>query len=161
MADHLALAEQGTFVQGRRAFVDEKKVADLLAGRVNLGQLALTGHISGLFKAIRWPLPIIRRNQGQRGLIGCNLAIWREDLVAVNGFDEAYEGWGIGEDSDLCSRIYHLGRHRKFVYGRALVFHLNHPQLDKKHVPESLQRLEETLRTKKIRCEMGLNTHQP
>jgi glycosyltransferase involved in cell wall biosynthesis len=159
-ADHVALAERGMFVQGRRAFVDEKKVADLLAGRTTVLKLALTGHVSGLFKAIRWPAPIIKRNQEQRGLIGCNLAIWREDLVAVNGFDEEYEGWGIGEDSDLCSRLYHLGRRRKFVYGRALVYHLNHPQLDKKHVPESLRRLEETILTKKVRCEKGLNLHQ-
>ena len=160
VSDHVALAEHGTFVQGRRAFVDEQKVAALLAGRTTIPKLALTGHVSGLFKAIRWPAPIIKRNQEQRGLIGCNLAIWREDLVAVNGFDEEYEGWGIGEDSDLCSRLYQLGRHRKFVYGRALVFHLNHPQLDKQHVPESLRRLEATIHAKKVRCDKGLNLHQ-
>jgi glycosyltransferase involved in cell wall biosynthesis len=156
VADHRTLAEHGTFVQGRRAFIDEKKVSDLLAGRTTLLKLVFTGHVSGLFKAIRWPWPMIKRNQAQRGLIGCNLAIWRDDLLAVNGFDEAYEGWGIGEDSDLGSRIYHLGRHRKFVYGRALVFHLNHPQLSKKHVADSLRRLEETIRSKKVRCEAGL-----
>jgi glycosyltransferase involved in cell wall biosynthesis len=159
IGDHIALAEPGTFVQGRRAFVDEASVADLLSGQTTLPRLALTGHVSGLFKAIRWPAPIIRRNQAQRGLIGCNLAIWRDDLLAVNGFDQAYEGWGIGEDSDLGSRLYNLGRHRKFVYGRALVFHLNHPQLNKAHVPDSLRRLDETIRSKKICCEDGLNNH--
>jgi hypothetical protein len=126
-----------------------------------LTRLMLTGQIHGMLKGIRWPMPIVRRNQGQRGLIGCNLGIWRDDLVAVNGFDEAYEGWGIGEDSDLGSRLYHLGRQRKFVYGRALVFHLDHPQLNKAHVPQSLQRLQETLTTRKIRCEMGLSQHLP
>jgi GT2 family glycosyltransferase len=158
--DHVTLAERGTFVQGRRAFVDETKVADLLTGRTTLPKLALTGQLHGMLKGIRWPLPIIRRNQAQRGLIGCNLGIWRDDLIAVNGFDEAFEGWGIGEDSDLGTRLYHLGRHRKFVYGRALVFHLNHPQLNKDHVPDSLRRLEETILTKKVRCENGLNLHR-
>ncbi len=159
VADHLALAEKGTFVQGRRAFVAEKKVPDLLAGRVSLTQLMLTGQVHGLLKGIRWPVPVIRRNQEQRGLIGCNLAIWRDDLLAVNGFDETYEGWGIGEDSDLCSRLYNLGRQRKFVYGRALVFHLDHPQLNKDHVPASLERLEETIRTRRIRALRGLDQH--
>ena len=28
------------------------------------------------------------------GILGCNLGIWRDDLLAVNGFDEDYEGWG-------------------------------------------------------------------
>jgi glycosyltransferase involved in cell wall biosynthesis len=159
VADHIALAEKGTFVQGRRAFVAEKKVPDLLAGRVSLTQLMLTGQLHGLLKGIRWPVPVIRRNQEQRGLIGCNLAIWRDDLVAVNGFDETYEGWGIGEDSDLCSRLYNLGRQRKFVYGRALVFHLDHPQLNKDHVPASLERLEETIRTRRLRAPRGLDQH--
>jgi len=161
VADHESLAERGTFVQGRRAFVREEKVSDLLGGKTTLLKLMLTGQVHGLLKGIRWPMPIVRRNQGQRGLIGCNLGIWRDDLVTVNGFDEAYEGWGIGEDSDLGSRLYHLGRQRKFVYGRALVFHLDHPQLNKAHVPQSLQRLQETLATKKIRCELGLNQHLP
>jgi cellulose synthase/poly-beta-1,6-N-acetylglucosamine synthase-like glycosyltransferase len=161
VADHQALAERGTFVQGRRAFVREQKVAELLTGKTTLLNLALTGQIHGLLKGIRWPFPIVKRNQQQRGLIGCNLAIWRDDLLAVNGFDEAYEGWGIGEDSDLGSRLYHLGRQRKFVYGRALVFHLDHPQLNKAHVPQSLQRLQDTLTSKKIRCEAGLNQHSP
>jgi GT2 family glycosyltransferase len=161
VADHLALAEKGTFVQGRRAFVAEKKVADLLAGRASLAQLMLTGQVHGLLKGIRWPAPVIRRNQAQRGLIGCNLAIWRDDLLAVNGFDETYEGWGIGEDSDLGTRLYHLGRQRKFVYGRALVFHLDHPQLNKDHVPASLRQLEETKTTRRILARRGLDQHWP
>ncbi len=41
------------------------------------------------------------------------MAFWREDLVAVNGFDEDYTGWGTGEDSDIGTRLYHLGRPAK------------------------------------------------
>ena len=81
------------------------------------------------------------------------------DLIAINGFDESYEGWGIGEDSDLCIRLYNMGRQRKFVYGRAIVFHLDHPVLDKEHVPESLKKLQETIDLKRVRCERGLDLH--
>ena len=87
------------------------------------------------------------------------MGFWRDDLVAVNGFDEDYTGWGIGEDSDLGTRLYHLGRARKFVYGRAIVYHLNHPQLPKAHVPASQQRLAETIASGKIRCERGLHQY--
>jgi glycosyltransferase involved in cell wall biosynthesis len=159
-ADHAALAESGTFVQGRRAFVDESKVADLLAGQVSLGRLILTGHVHGLLKAMRWPVPVIQRNQGQRGLIGCNLAIWRQDLVAVNGYDESYEGWG-KEDSDLGARLYHLGRERKFVYGRAIVYHLNHPPASRAQLPDAEKRLDEALSTRRIKALRGLEQHQP
>jgi glycosyltransferase involved in cell wall biosynthesis len=159
IADHAALAEPGYFVQGRRAFIAEASVRDYLAGNVSLPRLALTGRLSGLFKAIRLPCPIVRKNQGQRGLIGCNLAIWRDDLLAVNGFDEAYEGWGM-EDSDLCSRLYHLGRQRKLVHGRALVYHLNHPVASRAQVKTNQARLAQVLATRAVRCEHGLDQHR-
>lgn len=120
----------------------------------------LTGKIIGAAKGVRWPVPIIRRDTKQRGIIGCNMAFWRDDLVAVNGFDEDYTGWGTGEDSDIGTRLYHLGRQRKFVYGRAIVFHLNHPPAPRGHHAASVERLAETIASRKIRCEHGLDRHR-
>jgi glycosyltransferase involved in cell wall biosynthesis len=159
VSDHAALAEKNFWVQGRRCFVGEKFVSDFEAGKIFVWQWMLTGKITGAAKGIRWPLPIIRRDTEQRGIIGCNMAFWRDDLVAVNGYDEDYSGWGVGEDSDIGTRLYNLGRRRKFVYGRAITFHLNHPQLPRGHHAASLARLAETIATKKIRCEHGLYRH--
>lgn len=86
------------------------------------------------------------------------MGIWREDLVAVNGFDESYIGWG-GEDSDIGSRLYHLGRPRKFVYGHAVVYHLDHPRLSRDSYGRNRSKLEQTLRSKRIRCDQGLAEH--
>ena len=119
----------------------------------------LTGKITGATKGVRWPFPIIRRDTRQRGIIGCNMAFWREDILAVNGFDEDYTGWGTGEDSDIGTRLYHLGRPRKFVYGRAITFHLNHPAAPRDHHAASLARLAKTIASGKIRCENGLDRH--
>ncbi len=157
IADHRRLAEAGTFVQGRRAFIVEEAVPDFLEGKPLTG-LIFSGKVKGLLKGIRWPLPLTLRNQKHRGLIGCNLAIWREDLVAVNGFDEAYEGWGM-EDSDLCVRLYHLGRVRKFVYGRGLVFHLNHPTVSRASVERNTERLQQVIASQTVRCEQGLDQY--
>ena len=158
VADHQALAEPGYWVQGRRCFVQEKNVPAFVPGRTPVWWWMLTGKITGIPKGIRWPVARIQRDQGQRGIIGCNMAYWREDLVAVNGFDEAYLGWG-GEDSDLGTRVYHLGRTRKFVYGRAITFHLNHPVLSRAWPTASREHLAETIRTRKVRCQQGLNRH--
>lgn len=89
------------------------------------------------------------------GILGCNLGIWREDLLAVNGYDEAFEGWG-KEDSELGARLYHLGRERKTVHGRAIIFHLNHPLLPRDNVQRNEARLHETLRNRTVRCESGI-----
>jgi len=159
MADHAALAEKNFWVQGRRCFVREKFVPAFSAGSTRIWQWMLAGRITGLAKAVRLPFPLVRRDTGQRGIIGCNMGFWREDLFAINGFDEEYTGWGIGEDSDLGTRLYHLGRPRKFVYGRAIVYHLNHPMLARSHIEASRQRLTETIRSGKIRCARGLEQH--
>ncbi len=159
VADHAALAEAGCWVQGRRCFVREEFVSEFDATRMPAWQWMLTGKISGAAKGVRWPIPIIRHDTRQRGIIGCNMAFWREDIRAVNGFDEDYTGWGTGEDSDIGTRLYHLGRRRKFVYGRAITFHLNHPQLPRAHHAASLARLAETIASRKITCANGLNRH--
>jgi len=160
IADHAALAERGFWVQGRRCFVREEFVARFDPGQTATLIWMLAGRISGAAKGIRWPVPLIRRDTRQRGIIGCNMAFWREDLAAVNGFDEDYSGWGVGEDSDIGTRLYHLGRRRKFVYGRAITFHLNHPQLPRGHHAASLARLAETIASRKITCINGLNRHR-
>ena len=158
--DHAALAEPGCWVQARRCFVGERWVGMFQPGRTPILIWMLLGRIHGAAKGLRFPLPWVRRDQAQRGIIGCNLAAWRDDVVAVNGFDEAYSGWGIGEDSDLGTRLYHLGRWRKFVYGHAVTFHLDHPSAPKDHVEGSLERLRRTIESGRARCERGLDQHR-
>jgi GT2 family glycosyltransferase len=158
VADHADLAEEGFWVQGRRCFVREKFAAEFCAGTTPIGRWMLAGRIGGAPKGVRLPWPMVRRNRGQRGIIGCNMGIWREDFIAVNGFDEDYTGWG-QEDSDLGTRLYHLGRPRKFVYGRAIVYHLNHPAGSRSDLRESRKRLAETIRSGKIRCERGIEQY--
>jgi glycosyltransferase involved in cell wall biosynthesis len=160
IADHFALAEKGFWVQGRRCFVGEEFASEFDAKTIPAWSWMLTGKITGATKGIRWPIPIIRRDTRQRGIIGCNMALWRDDLLAVNGFDEEYSGWGVGEDSDIGTRVYNLGRRRKFVYGRAVTFHLNHPQLPRGHHAASLARLAETIASKKICCQRGLSQYK-
>ena len=157
--DHQRLAEEGYWVQGRRCFVRERWVRDFDLRRISPAAWILAGRITGIPKAIRLPSAIVRRNTAQRGIIGCNQGVWRRDLFAINGFDEEYTGWGIGEDSDMGTRLYHLGRPRKFVYAHAVVYHLDHPSPAKDHLPDSLNRLEATIRSGRIRCEIGLNRH--
>lgn len=159
IADHERLAERRYWVQGRRCYVKEPFVPGFEPGQTPVWRWALAGRLTGATKAIRLPCPLVFRNQKQRGIIGCNMAFWREDVLAVNGFDETYLGRGIGPDSDLGTRVYNLGRQRKFVYGRAIVFHLNHPIMPRDELAAKKARLEETVRTRKIRCERGLQQY--
>jgi glycosyltransferase involved in cell wall biosynthesis len=160
MADHERLAERGFWVQGRRCFVQEAHVAEFEPGITPVWRWMLTRRVTGSAKGIRLPFPLVFRNCDQRGIIGCNMAFWRDDVVAVNGFDETYLGRGIGPDSDLGTRVYNLGHPRKFVYSHAIVYHLNHYVAPRDDLEAKKERLLETVRSGRTRCERGLDQYQ-
>jgi len=158
--DHAALAEKNFWVQGRRCYLSEASSGSMTGGApVPSLRLSLTGQLSGVMKGFRFPIALVKKNFEHRGIIGCNMAIWRDDLLALNGWDEEYEGWGLGEDSDLGARLYHSGRARKLVYGRAIIYHLHHPTLSRGHMTASQARFNETLQTKKTRCARGVDQY--
>ena len=158
ISDHAALAERGYWVQGRRAFVDESCVGAFEPSCGHVLLLALRGKLSGLLKAVRLPFPMVKSDREQRGILGCNLGIWKDDLITVNGYDETFTGWG-REDADLGNRLYHLGRDRKFVYGRAIIYHLNHPVLSRDRLQTNQSLLDETLREQRVRARKGLDQY--
>jgi glycosyltransferase involved in cell wall biosynthesis len=53
-------------------------------------------------------------------------AIWKDDFVAVNGYDEMYRGWG-NEDDDLGWRLYRYGVKGRNVTTVEVPIHLWHP----------------------------------
>ena len=159
IADHKALAERGFWIQGRRCFVREPFVPVFQPGKTRVWLWALLGRVARPHKSLRLPFALVFRNQKQRGILGCNMAFWRDDVVTVNGFDESYVGRGMGADSDLGSRLYNLGHRRKFVYGRALVYHLDHPIMPRPHFAANRARLHEVIRSGKVRCTQGLDQY--
>lgn len=54
------------------------------------------------------------------------LALFKEDFMAVNGFDELYKGWG-NEDDDLGWRLHRCGIKGRNVTTTEVPIHLFHP----------------------------------
>jgi glycosyltransferase involved in cell wall biosynthesis len=59
-------------------------------------------------------------------LTACNIGISRRDLESVNGFDEAFVGWGC-EDDDLAFRLRRLGVQIRSVLRYTSAYHMWHP----------------------------------
>jgi GT2 family glycosyltransferase len=59
-------------------------------------------------------------------LIGWNMAVWRDQLEQINGFDERYRGWGC-EDDDLANRLRMSGARVATALGCTHGYHLWHP----------------------------------
>ena len=124
VADHARLAERNFWVQGRRCFVREKFAAAFSTGATPIFRWILRGRITGWAKAIRLPFPIVRRNTGQRGIIGCNMGFWRDDLLASMVLTRSMPAGESARIPTLAPGFINLGRPRKFVYGHAVVYHL-------------------------------------
>ena len=75
--------------------------------------------------------------------------------MAVNGFDETFEGWG-HEDADIVLRVSHLGVQRKNGFWATEVFHLWHAE--QKRDKESVNKMKvlERMQTKTVRSSKGL-----
>ena len=86
----------------------------------------------------------------------CNLAVAREDLDRIDGFDAAYTGWG-REDSDLVVRLQHAGVRRKDGRFATGVLHLWHVQNDRSQLPANEARLDAAIRSDRVRALKGLS----
>lgn len=160
IADHRAFARPGCFVQGSRVLTDE----DLARRMLEHGQV-MPGFFSRGIERRRHTLHLpalalwyARPGRQRRGIKSCNMAFWREDLMAVNGFNEAMTGWG-REDTELAVRAFHLGLLRRDLRFSALATHLYH-RTRKQLVDNPNDRILEETRTRQlVRCERGLDQH--
>lgn len=164
----LALAETGFFVRGSRVMLSEECTKDFIHDGVNMSELSISQLIKlrygGKLKRI---LPLIRLNlQGMRkrklkdwyGVKTCNLGMWREDFLAVNGFDEEYVGWG-HEDADLAIRMINNGVYRKEGVNAVTVLHLWHPLNDRSHLNKNEDRLKERLQSNATQIKYGVSQY--
>lgn len=160
ISDHRQLARRGTFVQGHRALIGQK-AADYfgLNNFENDRRKALFSfQLRGLKHAYRWPTPLRRFRPDLHGVRGCNFGVWRCDLVRVNGYNEAFVGWG-REDSELAVRLMNSGAQRMDVRGRALCYHLWHPPASRDGLANNDQLLEQAIASRAQRCDIGLDKH--
>jgi len=164
VADHVRLARPGYFFQGKRVLV-ASKIVDLFDWPQANAPMALLGHIvaGGLgnpHHVIRCPwLPGLPA-PGISGTRSCNMGLFRADLQAVNGFNEAFVGWG-REDSELVVRLTHYGLKRRTHPFMAICYHLWHVENDKSNLPENDATLQRTIDGGDFYCRQGIDRNNP
>jgi glycosyltransferase involved in cell wall biosynthesis len=77
-------------------------------------------------------------NKKDRGIVGCNFSVFREDMLAINGFDFRYEGAGTGEDSDIEYRLKLLGVKMQPFCNTAVQYHIWHKLLKRPNINEEI-----------------------
>lgn len=162
VADHRSLARKGAFIQGHRALIQQRGAGwfGLDGFKRDRRRAFWRGQLEGWKHAFRWPRPLLRPRTDLRGIRGCNLGIWRDDLIRVNGYNEAFIGWG-REDSELAVRLMNAGVQRLDARGWALCYHLWHPPASRTGLVANDELLAEAQKAGVTRCQRGLDEHWP
>lgn len=132
ISDHLCEAREGTFLKGGRvqlgvALTEEicragqsRRITIFTKGIEKKRPNAFHSTLLGDYLAPRY-----RKNRDN--VLGCNMSFFREDFIAVNGYDESFQGWG-GEDLDLSFRFRNYGLGKRYLKFCGLAYHLWHKE---------------------------------
>jgi len=169
IAAHRRLAEPGWFVTGNRLLLSDELTAAVLRDGLRPETWTASewlrqrrsGGVNRLAALLHLPLGPVRKlgSAKWRGARSCNLAVWRSDLDAIDGFDASFSGWG-REDSDLLIRLLHAGVRRKDGRFATGVVHLWHPEADRGQLAANDARLDAVVASRRTRAQQGLSQLQ-
>ena len=161
--DHVHLAQKGFYFQGKRVIVNEK--ASILFDYKDtcsvwrLMKHALVSNISNSHHIFRIRIFPSYTQSKLSGVRGCNMGFFRDDLIAVNGFNQAFVGWG-REDSEIVVRLFKYGIKRKENPFKAICFHLWHEENARQTIDQNDKLLENAIESGSYRCKEGIKNYK-
>ena len=163
--DHLSLSEKGFFLNGSRFLSDERSTkafiqkehitpADLkmLTGKNSLNKRRIPFLMN--FMAHRYRT----KDKDTYEVRGCNMSFWRNDLITVNGYDEAYLEWG-REDSNIAIRLFNNGIRKKSIKFGGIGYHMHHPEANKSDDPMNMEMMLASMKEKAKWAPAGLDQY--
>lgn len=157
--NHIDAAQKGYFVQGGRVSLTEENTKRQFknfslpnifsSGVKNRKNTIENRFLSKLFT---------RTWNSDKSTRTCNFAAWKTDLMKVNGFNEAFEGWG-REDSELVIRMLNFGLSRRYLKFSAVGYHLYHQENERASLANNDLLLAKTVSENLVWCEDGLDRY--
>lgn len=163
--DHKRAAQKGTYVQGGRIRLPKEKTLELLENPNNyrilkwyekgiedrLEKRLLTIHSSLLSNIILRK----KKRYSYKSIRGCNMSFFREDALAINGFNSDFVGWG-REDSEFVARFFNNGGKLANIKFSAIAYHLWHNEANRKSLPENDNLLNHAMKDHIIHTKNGI-----
>ncbi|MFD2827466.1 glycosyltransferase family 2 protein [Leeuwenhoekiella polynyae] len=155
--DHIKFSEPNTFLYGSRVNIQKSQLKSIFESK----QVKFSAFSKGIKKRTRAlhipflssryrPLPDLSSK-----IRGCNFSYWREDALAIKGYDEFYTGWG-REDSDFAARLLHNGIMSKRIRYAGIIYHIWHSEASKDNVDQNSAYLNDVLEEKRIYPKQGI-----
>lgn len=164
ITDHLNIRRKDFFVTGSRVLLSQKSSASLIRYEsldIKKYEGGKRNFLNGVRnKFIRNLLALQYKTKGRHKYYvkGCNMAFWKKDLIAVNGYNEAFTGWG-REDSEIAIRLMNAGIKKQFIKMGAVCYHLFHTEASRELEAKNISMMQDAIATKKIIAEDGLNKY--
>ena len=158
--DHINNAELGYFIQGSRVLLTENATSNALKdistyfsffskGIQNRKNTIHSNFLSRLFS---------NKKNYLRGIKTCNMAFFKQDCIAINGFNNDFEGWG-REDSEFVVRLLNSGIHRKNLRFNAIQFHLWHNENTRASLQQNDTLLQNAIDNNVKWCDSGVDRY--
>ncbi|MDR2285811.1 MAG: glycosyltransferase family 2 protein [Sphingobacterium sp.] len=162
--DHRAFARPNSFVRASRIYLDEELTNQKLEDR-SIAVNRFKSKLSNFFSAFRVPVlqGLLATNYKVKGdelweIHGCNMAFWRQDAIAVNGYNEDFKGWG-PEDKEFVARLLNKGVQKRFLKFGGIVFHLWHAVNAKENLDANNVIFKTTKESKLTYCKNGIDKY--
>ena len=159
IASHISAAKKGCFVQGGRVLLGPSISKKVLYGNKkpsffssdirNRHNMINSDLLSRMFTKIK---------NNDKSTRGCNFALWRKDAIAVNGYNEDFEGWG-REDSEMVVRLLNSGLDRIYLKFKAVGYHIYHPESSRGMLEKNDQIYQDAIKSNSKSCVNGLRKY--
>ena len=158
--DHVRFAKEGFFLQGSRSFITENFTRELILNKTLNLPSRLSKNLTNKMNAFRVPLFTkafsLFASKRRKRIRTCNLSLFRNEIIKVNGFNEDFKSWG-QEDSEFVERLYNCGIFRRDIKFSALQYHLHHKEGNSNN--DNLLILSETIEKQLTWCANGIDKH--
>jgi glycosyltransferase involved in cell wall biosynthesis len=157
--DHINSARNGFFSQGSRVLLSKNITKEILTNIDTKISLFTKGHKNRKngFHSNTLSKFFSKNSNSLTGIKSCNLAFFKSDCIAINGFNNDFEGWG-REDSEFASRLMNYGVTRQNLRFIAIQFHLWHNESSRSLVKKNTLLLKRSIENKIKWCKNGISS---
>ena len=162
--DHLRFAKKNTFVSGARCMLNKEFSENILTQHTNPTVQQMLENCTKKYNGLRIPILSYANYYLQQGIaqtkyvLGVNMAFYKEDLLAVNGYNEEFTGWG-KEDNDIAVRLFMHGIKIRVIKFGVNLYHIHHKGADGKQLEVNDLLYKQTLANKITFAHKGINQY--
>jgi glycosyltransferase involved in cell wall biosynthesis len=158
--DHLKHVQKGFLIQGKRSLLTKTRTSSAIKNQTTLFSFfdnGLQNHKNSLYSNLLSRLFASKKTH-LKGIKTCNMSFFRSDCIAVNGFNENFEGWG-REDSEFVVRLFNYGVLRKTLRFQAIQYHLYHHENSRGRLHDNDAILQYSIANQLNWCDDGIDKH--